>query len=222
MTHLEQRDTLCLQISLELVAAKVLILPFAQRREWIEPLELIIDEAGMAHHNTSLHHTVKETWEKMPIFGVDAKGIYSRKGWIGLDVVTWRERSDFTAEPINHHTLGIANTPCEPLTAPALSHPSLRRKPLHRPEDALADLWKQMYVAMPVDKIWGAAKCFRKCSKLRGDFLRKCWDCKATLHRKSDIRTKRKKSSIRNGSISSGKRHEWTSKRDMQPDREAR
>src|SRR5581483_11236670 len=139
----------------ERIACEIGIFLLAQRGQWVEPLELRIDKARMAHDQSVCRQRVEKARKQRREIGAATKIIGAGEGGIGADAAPGRAGTKAAAEEVEHQAFG-SGKPCA--HAATWSHPSSGRELRRHLDHRVANLRRELYVLVSIDEIRRLAK----------------------------------------------------------------
>src|SRR5262252_5957570 len=118
------------------------VFALAQSGEWIEPLELGIDETGVAHHHAPVRQPAKKLGKDLSIVCVLRKAVRTGEGRIDAHAMPIGEAAEAAAQDIERNCLLVGRALVQRADPPALPYPNVWCDILHYTKQCLANLWK--------------------------------------------------------------------------------
>ena len=211
----------CQQVR-ERIAGQEGVFALAQRGERIEPLQLRIHEARMAHDHAAIRQLIEEAGEQGREIGVVAERIGARETRIGAQAERIGALPEIVAQVIEQPGLAVAQAEGARRHPPALPQPGARRIGLGDLEHRFADLRKQMHVLMAVDEIGRAAEGVDEHPQLRRDLARERGVREPVQEGPRQRGRKRQESALAHRLVGGAERAERCRQGQVQPDRDPR
>jgi len=118
------------------------VFALAQSGEWVEPLELGVDETGVAHNHAPVRQPTKKLGKDLGIVRVLRKAVGPGEGRIDAHAMPVGEAAEAAAQYIERNCLSVGHALVQRADPPALPYPRVWRDILHHTEQCLPNLGK--------------------------------------------------------------------------------